>query len=214
MYSIKDSLLHQQPYSKSVRQRQNNSKPSARTSNNNNKAASSQVPSNGSVTSTDIQIRQTNIGLNDVDEILESLFELADRAGKLLNILTQLKKLSSLQPLVIGLPRAEGGNKETREESVSDVADRDIDSTNSSEKFASTDGSVGNEGEELRSIAETVAGCIKDVLDCLRRGCPHGSKEVFVTSGKEKPVFPLVYLEYQQLIECFEETVCKYLLVS
>ena len=198
LYSLKDILLHQMPFSKTTRQKQN-SKPSNKPSNkqlpNNN---NSQPTSSSSVTDDSIPPKiSPTMTLNNVDEILESLLELADRASKLLSIISYLRKLCLLQPMVIGLPRVAANNDKELEKSFEHSTEFD---------------SVIDD-DSLCSMADIVSRTVGSILEGLRKGCPNGSKEVFVTREKERSVFSLVYLEYLQLVDDFELTVYNYLMV-
>ncbi len=203
VYSIKDVLLHQAPYSKPHRQKQVG-KPFGKPV---NKSTNPQNTTNSSTTNSTIKVH-SNISLNNIDEILESLFELSDRTSKILDITMEIKKLKMLQPTVIGLPRASGNNEKQKE--GKDELENSFNGGNEEDVLDD----VPVSPVEPLSIAETVSVCVRDCVKCVSEGCPLGSREVFVTHGKEKAVFPLVYLKYRELIETFEDTVSEYLLVN
>ena len=203
VYSIKDVLLHQVPYSKQHRQKQVG-KPFGKPV---NKSTDLQTTTNSSTTNSSIKVHST-ISLSNVDEILESLFELSDRTSKVLDIILQVKKLILIQPTVIGLPRASGNRERQNEEN--DELENSFNGGNEDNVLVDVPVSV----MEPPSIAETVSVCVSECVKCVSEGCPSGSREVFVTHGKDKTVFPLVYLKYRELIETFEEAVSEYLLVN
>ena len=201
LYSLKDSLLLQ------THLKQRNVAKIGKNAAKNSLTSQVAVRNNSSISSTSIPRIQSGFSLSNVDEILESLFDLADRAIKLSGILGYLKRLHTLQPLVIGLPRSRTNNSEEfqleveREEDERDaVAEAD-------------EGQIKDSLYDEMSMAELVVGCVDDILDCLSKGCPRGTCQVFPAPGKDKSIFPSVYLEYLQLVETFEETVCKYLKV-
>ncbi len=177
------------PFSKSTRSKQN-PKPS-------NKPSNKQLPSNSTTTTDGGNIPAKTLpamNLNNVDEILESLLEMADRADKILYIINYLTKLHTLQPLVIGLPRAilDNNNNNDSEQAVTISSEEDL---------------------LYSSIADVVSRTVGDIMDCFRKGCPNGTKEVFVMRKKDRPVFPLVYTEYLKLVNDFERNVYNYLMV-
>lgn len=214
IYSVKDTLLHQAPFSKSTRKKQAMKQLKSLNKSSGIPAGLSSNDSIGSGSSV-AKLQHISITLNDVDTILESMLVLSGRATKVLLIINQVKKLAVLQPLVVGLPRAVAKKDEEGTEETSDEEESSDDGEEEDGDNETYEGVSSQVNDELTpSIAELVSGCIKNCMECLSRGCPLGSKEVFAFVGKEKAAFPLVYLKYEQLIEEFDETVSQYLMVS
>lgn len=220
VYTIKDTLLHQAPYSKSTRKKQT-LKHLKSVNKKSHSVPAGTIPTASAVPGTVSNdsnstvegfpnAQQPSITLNDVDSILESLFVLSDRASKLLSVIDQVKKLFALQNLVIGLPRASTKNKNRAEE---DEEEKESGDESGEEEKKEKDEAIIEDGADI-SIAESVSNCIKGCMECFTNGCPQGSSDVFVIVGKEKTMFPLVYAKYTQLIEEFEDSLSDYLYVS
>ena len=239
VYGVKDSLLLPS-FSKSSKQKSTTKQ--GKQPSNPKTSFTPQAMSNNSFSNAGIPLIQSGISLQNIEEVMESLSELTKRAEMMIAIIEGLGRLCSLQPMLVGLPRVTGvWVTETKRSGDKDIKkqgemDRNEASNGVSTEIASTkkDGSTdsfyreeededsGNislpavEYSDSRedSVAEMVRTYTTLIHGCLQSGCPLGTKEVFVTHGKDKGVFPQVYMEYCQLMSHIEENICKYLLVS